>query len=61
MHKNEPAFIVLGTYTIRQAGRGLVMTLPQKWADEHGLKAGDKIQVSSAGDFLRLDMVENKA
>ena len=50
MKENKPA--LLGVYTIRQAGRGLVLTIPQKWADEHGVVAGSRVSTDADGDGL---------
>ncbi len=39
------------SYTVRHSGRGLVVTIPQAWADEHGVKAGDRLGFAAEGEF----------
>jgi len=49
---------LLGVYTVRQAGRGLVLTVPQKWADEHGVVAGSLVSIDTDGNRLVVEIVE---
>lgn len=36
-----------GIYSIRKSGRGLVITIPQEWADDNGIKAKDRLIIRS--------------
>ena len=48
-----------GTYSIRKSGRGLVITIPQEWADENNLKAKDRLAVHSEDGILFMAKEEN--
>ena len=48
----------LGAYAVRKAGRGLVMTVPQSWADRLGIKSKDRLEVVADGDVLVVRKVE---
>jgi len=49
-----------GTYSIRKSGRGLVITIPQEWADENNLKAKDRLAVHSEDGILFMSKDETK-
>lgn len=44
----------LGAYAVRRAGRGLVMTVPQDWADRLGVKPKDRLEVYEDDEGLRI-------
>jgi len=49
-----------GSYSIRKSGRGLVITIPQVWADSQKLKEKDRLIVRSKSGVLFMSKEEPK-
>lgn len=51
----------LGVYSIRKSGRGLVVTIPQKWADMIAAGAGDIVEIQEIDGLLVMAKIEDDA